>query len=340
MGSGLGPCGGRAVRVPFPALQDGRRDGLEVGGEAGAGALEHDAFERIGDGVGLGDGPVAGHAQLDVGEVQRARGARPELAVEASGRRGLGQRALDRGHLGVGQRAVHQAVDRAAHQLPALAQDVERDRVLSEHEIALLFLRLPQAGMAETSEIALLLQLATITRIGEVLAARWEHVDLDNRRWLLPDTKNGKRHEIWLSDFAIAQLQRLRLLTGASAWLFPASRARKDAAPGVEDHVCVRTAAKQVADRQRGDAAPMSGRSKNTTALMLPEGHWTPHDLRRTGATLMAEAGILPDVVERCLNHTEEKKVKRIYQRAKYEGPMREAWQLLGDKLTGLMGAA
>lgn len=217
-----------------------------------------------------------------------------------------------------------------------LGKDVERDRVLSEHEITLLFQRLPDAGMAETSEIALLLQLATITRIGEVLSARWEHVDLDNHRWMLPDTKNGKRHDIWLSDFAITQLQRLRQLTGASPWLFPASRVKKNAAPDAEGHVCVRTAAKQVADRQRGDAVPMSGRSKNTTSLMLPEGRWTPHDLRRTGATLMAEAGILPDVVERCLNHTEEKKVKRIYQRAKYEGPMRDAWELLGGKLTAL----
>jgi hypothetical protein len=38
-------------------------------------------------------------------------------------------------------------------------------------------------------------------------------------------------------------------------------------------------------------------------------------------------------VIERCLNHTEQTKVKRIYQRAQYEAPMREAWQRLGDRL-------
>jgi hypothetical protein len=47
----------------------------------------------------------------------------------------------------------------------------------------------------------------------------------------------------------------------------------------------------------------------------------------------MAELGALPEVVEKCLNHTEVAKVKRIYQRAQYEGPMREAWKLLGARL-------
>jgi hypothetical protein len=47
----------------------------------------------------------------------------------------------------------------------------------------------------------------------------------------------------------------------------------------------------------------------------------------------MAELGALPDVIEKCLNHTEQTKVKRIYQRAQYEAPMRDAWRLLGERL-------
>ena len=73
---------------------------------------------------------------------------------------------------------------------------------------------------------------------------------------------------------------------------------------------------------------------------VLSGGDWRPHDLRRTGATLMAELGALPDVVERCLNHTEENKVRRIYQRAQYETPMREAWILLGERLALLQAKA
>ena len=54
----------------------------------------------------------------------------------------------------------------------------------------------------------------------------------------------------------------------------------------------------------------------------------------------MAELGALPDVVEKCLNHAEVGKVKRIYQRAQYEGPMRDAWTLLGERLALLQDMA
>ena len=53
-----------------------------------------------------------------------------------------------------------------------------------------------------------------------------------------------------------------------------------------------------------------------------------------------AICGALPEVVEKCLNHTEVGKVKRIYQRAQYEGPMREAWKLLGSRLALLQDMA
>jgi len=54
----------------------------------------------------------------------------------------------------------------------------------------------------------------------------------------------------------------------------------------------------------------------------------------------MAELGLMPDVIERCLNHTEENKMKRIYQRAQFEEPMRNAWQLWGERLALLDGKA
>ena len=214
-----------------------------------------------------------------------------------------------------------------------IGKDIERDRVLSEPELIDLFQKLPLAAMADTSMLALRLQLATVARIGEILGARWENVDFERRLWTLPETKNGKRHEISLSDFALHQLRQLKEVTGLTPWLFPATRSRKDR-PDFADHVCEKTVTKQVGDRQRPGDKALTGRSKHVDALVLVGGKWTPHDLRRTGATMMAELGALPDVVERCLNHAEEKKVKRIYQRAQYEGPMREAWRLLGERLT------
>ena len=47
----------------------------------------------------------------------------------------------------------------------------------------------------------------------------------------------------------------------------------------------------------------------------------------------MVALGVLPEVAERCLNHTEQNRVKRTYQRHSYEREMREAWRLLGKRL-------
>ena len=137
----------------------------------------------------------------------------------------------------------------------------------------------------------------------------------------------------------MAQIERLRAITGLTPWLFPAVRA-KTGRPDFADSVCEKTVTKQVGDRQRPGGAPMRGRSKLVDALVLPGGKWTPHDLRRTGATEMAELGALPDVVDKCMNHVEGKKIKRIYQRAQYEAPMREAWRLWGERLELLQAQA
>lgn len=204
--------------------------------------------------------------------------------------------------------------------------NVERDRVLSEEEIRELALMLPQANMAETSIFAIWIALSTCCRIGELLRARWANVDFERKTWLIPakHSKNKKEHIIFLSDFTMAQFRNLHEITGEGEWCFPASRG---AGP-----VCSKTITKQVADRQRCNT-PYSKRSKQTHALLLSRGIWKPHDLRRTGATLMNALGILPEVAERCLNHTEENKVKRIYQRYGYEKEMKDAWEILGQRL-------
>lgn len=221
-----------------------------------------------------------------------------------------------------------------------LGADVERDRVLSEAELVDLMHKLPVSGLTETAQCALLIQLGTASRIGEVLAARWSDVDFSKRIWRIPASiaKNGKSHDVYLSDFALAQFQQLCSLTGIFEWLFPNSRLDDDGRP--TGHIDLKTITKQTADRQRATGQALIGRTQQTTALVLAGGRWKPHDLRRTAATMMAELGALPDVIERCLNHVEPSKVRRIYQRASYAGPMRDAWALLGDRLNLLLSRA
>jgi integrase len=210
----------------------------------------------------------------------------------------------------------------------AIGKDTERERVLSERELIDLINKLPASGLVKTSQAALMIQLATLTRIGEVLGAKWCDVDFERRTWTLPHTKNGKPHTISLSDFALSQLEGLKSITGGVAWLFPNS--------ALNGPLNDKAVTKQVADRQR-DGEQLQNRTKQTEALKLSGGRWTPHDLRRTGATHMGGLGVVPAVIERCLNHTESNKLKRTYQLFAYEAQMRDAWQLWGERLELLL---
>jgi len=210
-------------------------------------------------------------------------------------------------------------------------KDVERDRVLSDEEIRLLAAKAPEAGLLPSTEAAIWIALSTCCRIGELLGARWEHVDLKQGTWLIPveNSKNGKPHTVSLSPFTTQQFERIKQINGKSIWCYPNT---DDSGP-----VCSKTVTKQLGDRQREPGkGVMSNRSAKAQALVLPGGKWTPHDLRRTGATMMTALGVLPEVAERCLNHTEENKVKRIYQRHSYAAEMKSAWEVLGKHLKQL----
>lgn len=216
-------------------------------------------------------------------------------------------------------------------------KDTERDRVLSEDEIRELAARFPSARTKASTEFALWISLGTCCRIGELLKAEWSQINLQTGEWLIPaeNAKNGKAHLVYLSGFSLNKFLALYKINGEwpgndgyptkARWCFPN--------PTGSGPVCDKTVTKQVSDRQRGDKPVLSRRSPYKDALILNRGRWTPHDLRRTGATLMTALGILPEVAERCLNHVEQNKIKRIYQRHSYEKEMREAWRLLGERL-------
>lgn len=213
-------------------------------------------------------------------------------------------------------------------------KDIERDRVLSEEEIRLLAKLVPEAGLLPSTDAAIWIALSTCCRIGELMNARWENVDLTHRNWWIPaeNSKNGKAHNVVLSEFSLKQFKRLQALNSESEWCYPNTR---NSGP-----VCTKTVTKQLGDRQRQpDQKMMSNRSSKSQSLLLKAGKWTPHDLRRTGATIMTALGVLPEVAERCLNHTEENKIKRTYQRHSYKNEMTEAWEKLGKRLDHLVSS-
>lgn len=204
-------------------------------------------------------------------------------------------------------------------------KSVERDRILTDDEIRALFRQLPDARMIPSTECAIWIMLSTCCRVGELSKARWEHIDFNARTWTIPDehSKNGKPHTIYLSDFARKQFERLASFRESDIWLFM-DRTKTT-------HVCDKSISKQINDRQTD--RNLSNRSAHKDALRLSGGKWTPHDLRRTGATIMGNLGILPDVIEKCLNHTEQNKMKRVYQRQELKAEQAGAWLKLGERL-------
>jgi integrase len=192
--------------------------------------------------------------------------------------------------------------------------------------------------LKKTTQLALWICLSTMTRIGETLKAEWAHVDLEALTWFIPaeNTKTKSAITIALSDFTVRQMKALKEETGKTAWLFPARDGKS--------HVDEKSVTKQVADRQirfKSRSKSLARRAEDNS-LVLGEGangEWIPHDMRRTGATLMQQLRILPDTIDRCQNHyLGGSLVRRSYQQHDYAEEMREAWGRLGARLDELMG--
>lgn len=135
-------------------------------------------------------------------------------------------------------------------------------------------------------------------------------------------SKNTNNHHVYLSEFALRQLSQLHE-TRTTEWLVPNRTG--------DGPVTRQVLTKQVTDRQQD--VGVKGRVANNHSLILPNGKWVIHDLRRTTATLMQELGILPHIIKKCLNQKTEDKIMETYQRAELVVQQREAFEKLGDFL-------
>ena len=187
-----------------------------------------------------------------------------------------------------------------------------RDRVLDDDEIRMLWLG------AETTDSAireaLRLQLLLGMRIGEVLEARKEEVDLNACTWVLPAhrTKSGRTHALPLSPFAVEILQGVMKRAGRSAWLFPG----------------------YVSGPLQAHTGPiMMGRLVRRLG-MKPLG---THDLRRTCATRLVEMGVEEAVVGRILNHSARTITGRHYVHYDKYPEMETALAAWSERLSQLL---
>ena len=168
--------------------------------------------------------------------------------------------------------------------------------------------------------------------------ARWDHVDFKTREWFIPrenvKSTRGKKqdHHVFLSDFALVQFKRLYEESGHAEWCFPS----KDE----KSHVDVKSVSKRIGDRQVKfkDRTKEGMNRRHDNSLAVGDREWTPHDLRRTGATMMQELGIDINIIDRCQNHVlAGSKVRRHYLKYEYKDEKAHAWAKLGEKLQSIL---
>jgi integrase len=207
------------------------------------------------------------------------------------------------------------------------SETVERDRVLSADEIRKLFAALPEGDMRGSTGRIIKLCLLTAQRVGEVSSMTSGQIDFAAAVWTIPAkiAKNGREHKVPLSamvlEIVLEQMAAVESLAdrkerALAEYVFPA--------PGGRSAVSAASVPKAVMRSGHLGIAP-----------------WTPHDLRRTAATLMAEAGISPFIVGHVLNHatvTRATVTGRIYDRYDYGREKREALETLAANIAGIIG--
>lgn len=198
--------------------------------------------------------------------------------------------------------------------VPAPSKENRRDRVLSEGEIKTFWSNLDTAKMEKPTALALKLQLITSQRKGEVADAEWVDFDLKNKWWNIPaeKSKNGFPHRVPLSPLAMKILSELKEMTGHSQWLFPSPRDGQHIAETSIDHAV------------------------RVNAEHFEIEHFTPHDLRRSAATMMTASGVQRLTVSKILNHVESG-VTAVYDRHGYDQEKRRALESWGRKLDAIL---
>jgi integrase len=212
-------------------------------------------------------------------------------------------------------------------------QPEPRERYLDAWEIRRLDRALHSSSLNRVTHIIYMLQIAMTCRINELCQAAWSEINLTKREWTIPAEKNKSRREITvsLSRYSLGLIRELQTLTGHTPWIYPGSNELKP--------VNRKQATNHARDRQRPEGEkPIKGRTVQTRSLVVGNEQWTPHDLRRSGATLMQRMGVPTEVSERCLNHTEANKTKKTYHRHDYDMEMRKAWYLLSEALAVITG--
>ena len=180
-----------------------------------------------------------------------------------------------------------------------------RKRVFSDDELKAFLRNLDDACRFQRLPHVLRVLLLTLQRRGELALAEWREFDFKAKIWNIPDShaKSGKGHVVPLSDWAIEELQKLKVMASGSRYVVPNT---DDSAPADPKYITRSVARCLKRFKRHGVAA------------------FTAHDLRRTGRTGLAKLQVKTDIGERVLNHARER-IEATYDVHGYIDEKREA---------------
>ncbi|WP_432474146.1 tyrosine-type recombinase/integrase [Amphritea sp. HPY] len=166
-------------------------------------------------------------------------------------------------------------------------QYIPVERTLSEAEIRCFWFGLEKTSIPPLVQLALKLLLVTAQRRSEIVTARWDWIDWDQKTLTIPraSVKNRKGSNIVpLSSLAICTLEKMKELSAGSPYLVPAPRnPNNHIAPQTVTNLLRRDFDKLGIDQDKG---------------------FTPHDLRRTVATMLSNEEVRREDIKAVLNHS------------------------------------
>jgi integrase len=196
-----------------------------------------------------------------------------------------------------------------------------RTRVLSDDEIRTIW---PLLGKAGTFGALLKILLLTAQRRDEVANMAFKEIGADGV-WTIPAEryKTKRSNHVPLSNAACAIIEVQPKIDGCD-YVFPSSTKTPFSGFG-----------KSKARLDKAVLLDMQKRAKKRIEVE-PLPNWTLHDLRRTAKTLMARAGVRPDISERVLGHAIAG-VEGTYDRHSYADEKRDALEKLAAMIERIL---
>lgn len=199
-------------------------------------------------------------------------------------------------------------------------KETSKNRILSDSEIKLLWEALsPDSGIDIYLVTKLILKMLLLTgqRPGEVSAMPWSELDLKAGVWEIPPErmKGGEFHRVPIAGMALEVINQAKTVSGDRPYVFCSSY--KEDAPVTR-------------------AAVSRSIIRHWKEIGFQES-FTPHDLRRTVRTKLAELKIDDVVAERVLGHKLQG-VLAVYNRYSYDAEKRAALEQWENKLRSIIG--